>query len=779
MSLQIPACLLRRTLRSSSVLERVTVARTSPEQSHLFGLRPYSQAVAESEETHPSNETAASSEPLRKSTKSNRNAPHKHRRFGHNGPVLDVEKRKQEERLLMAIASGSTPESGEMNDEIRSASYSRKTISMELKWLEDPRDLADRVARLLRSGDPGMAAALVRQAQKDGKRCDVAWNHLLSYCMQRGFPQAAFKLYNDMKKRGRMPSSVTYTLMLKGLADAPKSPANIKMAESIYRSIEHSDVDLSIIHTNAMLSVCDRHHDMDSLWRIAGELPEEGPQAPDMRTYTIILGALQYSARNDLEKISPADTDKIVERKDQMVMEGKRIWADVLYRWTKDQLQIDNHVVNAMASLLLEGARERDYYDVLALYNQTMGIPIFAKKPAETQKASRFTMFRLAFLRRSAAESDHTEDVPFVDEHNRPLREEPEKSEKQELLEGEEEEIENFDLIFDPVLPKNEGLTYIQPGSKELTFIEDVCHRLPQGFAAGYSYWDYLTIEVETRFEPDAVALAQYMRLLRAGRASKRAVQVMQNQALPSGLANEKLFHLAMACCRRDRNNASVLLHANELLQVMHKALILPDPRVLESYLELVQSLAQAPHVLLNLRGLPKEGRGKKINDLKALGKKLHVDLHVAAMGALRVPVSQLHEALQGGKPERGSRWSALKNGSANIPASLAVKVMARVRTVIDELLKAEYASVLSKEDRKVLQMDSNSLKTYSDKETIKKFVQMSVYPTIDQKNAFQERHVQVVEEAPALTEKDHPTEGSESIPASTASEDGKKDIRD
>ena len=569
-----------------------------------------------------------------------------------------------------------------------------------------------------------------------------------------------------MKKRGRMPSSVTYTLMLKGLADAPKSPGNIKMAESIYRSIQHSDVDLSIIHTNAMLSVCDRHHDMDSLWRIAGELPEEGPQAPDMRTYTIILGALQYSARNDLEKINPADTDKIVERKDQMVMEGKRIWTDVLYRWTKDQLQIDNHVVNAMASLLLEGARERDYYDVLALYNQTMGIPIYAKKPAESKKASRFTMFRLAFLRRSAAESEHTEDVPFVDENNRPLREE---SEKEDPLEGaEEEEIEDFDLVFDPVVPKNEGLTYLQPRSKELTFIEDVCHRLPQGFAAGYSYWDHLTLESETRFEPDAVALAQYLRLLRAGRASKRAVQVMQNQALPSGLANEKLFHLAMACCRRDRNNASVLLHANELLQVMHKALVLPDPRVVESYLELIQSLAQAPHVLLNLRGLPKEDR-RKIGDLAALGKKLFADLHVAAINALRVPVSQLHDALQSGKPDRRSRWSTLKNGSGNVPASLAVKVMARVRTVIDEILKAEYSSVVPKEDRKALQADSNLLKTYSDKETIRKFSELSVYPTVEQKNAFRERQLQVVEHVPA--EKDQPKSDLEAPQTPTAAE--------
>jgi hypothetical protein len=382
-------------------------------------------------------------------------------------------------------------------------------------------------------------------------------------------------------------------------------------------------------------------------------------------------------------------------------------------------------------------------------------------------------MFRLAFLRRSEEfVSQHTDDVPFVDENNQPLREEPEMDE--ELEEEGEEEVENFDMIFDPVVPKTDGLSYLQPSSKELTFIEDVCHRLPQGFAAGYSYWDHLTVESENHLDPDAIAYAQYLRLLRAGRASKRVIQVLQNQALPAGLANEKLFHLAMACCRRDRNNASVLLHANELLEIMHKALVLPDPRVLESYLELVQALSQAPHVLLHLRGLPKEERSK-INDLKVLGKRLQADLHLAAIAALRTQLHQLHEALQEGKPGRGSRWDSLKNGSGNIAGSLAVKVMARVRTVIDETLKSEYAPFVPKDVRKVLQSESKLLKTYSDKETIKKFSTFSVHPTVEQRNSFRERQLEIVDED-VLERKDRKADRPEEDQALSSSESAKKE---
>lgn len=73
-----------------------------------------------------------------------------------------------------------------------------KIVNEELKWLHDPRKLGDRVARILHSGEPALAAAIVRGATKQGLRCDVAWNHLLQYCMDQQSPQAAFKFYNDV-----------------------------------------------------------------------------------------------------------------------------------------------------------------------------------------------------------------------------------------------------------------------------------------------------------------------------------------------------------------------------------------------------------------------------------------------------------------------------------------------------------------------------------------------------------------------------------------------------
>lgn len=68
-------------------------------------------------------------------------------------------------------------------------------LRRELRWLADPRALADRVARLLAEKDLASAAAMTRMARIPSV---VAWNHLMEYCMKEGEALAAFRFYNDV-----------------------------------------------------------------------------------------------------------------------------------------------------------------------------------------------------------------------------------------------------------------------------------------------------------------------------------------------------------------------------------------------------------------------------------------------------------------------------------------------------------------------------------------------------------------------------------------------------
>lgn len=114
---------------------------------------------------------------------------------------LRAESNEAEAELLLDIAKAATsPKIKRTTDGTGSASVvSNKVVDMEIKWLQDPKELADRVARLLKGRQPALAAALVRRAQTDGMRCQVAWNHLLQHSMDRDAPHAAFRFYNEVR----------------------------------------------------------------------------------------------------------------------------------------------------------------------------------------------------------------------------------------------------------------------------------------------------------------------------------------------------------------------------------------------------------------------------------------------------------------------------------------------------------------------------------------------------------------------------------------------------
>ncbi|KAJ5571118.1 Pentatricopeptide repeat protein [Penicillium sp. DV-2018c] len=634
-----------------------------------------------------------------------------------------------------------------------------KIINMELKWMTDPMDLTERVDRLLQMDDADKAAALVRAATVKGMRTGSAWVLLMKYCFEQDHPQAAFKFWNDMKKRGVKPGEKAFTAILTGLSSpaVTKTPATMKIADSVYRSISaaNSGVERSIIHTNAMLSVCHRHGDMDQLWKVIADIPEEGPNSPDTATYTIILNAVQFAGRRDIANMSPDGIDAILQRKKQVVTEGKRIWADVIWQWKNKTLELDNQVVSAMANLLLDGASDMDCYNVLELYKQTMGIPILQKRPAEGPSSTRRRISREdqeAIQNAEAARQEQMEDVPFVDENNQPLDSSsspvpPVPTPEVEAEVANTNEAEDFSELFRPVVPDTEGLEFLRPDSKELTHLLSACFTMTQGLEGGQNYWSYLTLrDTPQRFEPDTYTYIQYFRLLRLSRSSKICVKTMREQMIPSGQATGLAFHLALSVCRRDRRNSSILLRTNELMSLMDKVLVLPELRVLEGYLSFIQRLADSPSVLLNLRGLDTDEasestKEKKKQSLPALSRNLQVRLRLSAINVLRPYVLQLHTALESvlglGKLDTSPRNRSARDKEsieAPIDGTTAAKIMASIRLLVDETLHLDASkNLIAKAEREALVAESARLKKYSGRQAIEGLQRKKIYPTPQQ----------------------------------------------
>lgn len=609
--------------------------------------------------------------------------------------------------------------------------------------------------------------------------------------------------------------------MLSGLGRAPRQPGfdNIETALSIYENIAvaNNGVEQSIVHANALLTACLRHGDLDTLWKVAAELPEVGPLAPDEKTYTIILKAITYSLERDVKTIPSADVDKILERRHEAVIEAKKVWSEVVYLWKAGRIPMDGFLANTMAKILLQGTTDHDCHDVFKLYRQVCGVPVLVEEPRKkrtppsppppppSRPSPPPQPKRTQKTEEDLIVPDSDPDmqfIPFVGENEEPLYRSSREQEEDELEMVEEEPEEevpvNFDHLFDPVVPEGvpqpeqastaepqpaaqdaeaqEGAlqedtlstaestsetsqaaeetdvvtgggqdrepsvpTLVPFGNPELCYVLEACSLMTQGTAAARANWEYFTLmDNPHKIQPDKDSCLWYLRILRKSHSSRLTIRLLQEQMIPAKLVDGRVFHIALSCCRRDRNNIGIFKNANEILDLMHQSIVLPDPRALEGYFELVETLRRNPQRLTILKGLEPE-REDPAASLEAWGRELQVKLQLLAVAALRPHIAKFHDAMQQADTEAvgaQSRSSKAKQDTA-VFGSSALKIMLTARLMMDNLLTKNNAPFVSEEDQKLLEEGSHRLRVYSAPGANKKFRKMIVVPTTRQLKAF------------------------------------------
>ncbi|KAL4931332.1 uncharacterized protein BDV17DRAFT_256619 [Aspergillus undulatus] len=688
-------------------------------------------------------------------------------------PETEAEKQKQQEYQrdpLMQVATNQAP------------AVPKKIIAAELMWLADPLQLANRVRDLLKEKKIALAAEICRAALYNGYDCVVAWNAIFKYCYQKNHPKAAFRFWNDMKKRGGRPNAYSYTHMLHGLSTARKHREvdPLRMAKSIYQQLldPKNKFKPSIIQTNAMLSVCQNQPGaMDLLWEIAGSLPEEGEGSPDRFTYAIILNAIRRDIQRETSALQSDrnGADRAYFIRLRGIMEAKKVWADIVHRWKKGDVQMSNGLVSAMAGCLWEGTGDQHLYEVLRLYYQTAGIPILAEKPLrgsmDVSKRAHSQMGgnNRPSGKREAEEGEDEEEVPFVDAKGREYSSsrQPQDENLEAEIEELKEEEDSFSMLFDPIVPQEvkaysgsqyielpDGApNYIPIGNRELSVLLETVLQMTVPVPPGKAYWKWLTQRAHDYLvQPDHRSLISYLRILRVGRGSRHCVEVLQDQISSRGIEQGLPFHIALSVCRRDRKNPNILKNANDLLYMMDMALMMPDYRAISTYLDLIHSLEKEPQDLVNMNGL---GDIEKIptsaGKLTELGRQLRLNLRKSAVAALRPLVIKLDDAMS----ESLDKKPALSGRSGvdpelvrlqGAPTSELLAVLPRVRLLVDTILKTETGKLLSEEDKEVLMEDSRRLRKYSKVDIIKKFEEKGVkfsaftYPTFEQQLAYHQR---------------------------------------
>ena len=278
----------------------------------------------------------------------------------------------------------------------------------------------------------------------------------------------------------------------------------------------------------------------------------------DNFTFTTILNAIRENA---LLGAGPReDDDATAQARQNAIVEGRRIWEDVIGKWRKGDVVVDEELVSAMGRILVIGPRARDWDDVLSLVEQTMNVPRLAPKIGSPERKAD----HLPVPRNVAKDIEPNED--------------------------EEEMIGEFDKELTK-LPKGargrSSVAYVKPSNRTLSLIMEACLKMVAPKVAN-QYWDLLTAPDNYGMVPDLDNLNMYIRLLRQSRASTRVVEVLKNDILNKGIRPQrKTYRIAMSACNRDKNNANAVKNASAILDMMDNNRSELDIKAVQMFLDL------------------------------------------------------------------------------------------------------------------------------------------------------------------------------------------------
>lgn len=337
---------------------------------------------------------------------------------------------------------------------------------------------------------------------------------------------------------------------------------------------------------------------MDALFSVASQFNNHGLQAPNNLSFTIILNAIRMNAAGGARSsLSP-----MAQRKSQRdaIASSREIWVDIVSRWRKGDIWIDEELVASMGRLLLIG-QEQDWDDIFSLIEQTMNIPRQVPKlgtPAR-QKIDPASQGQVEFADNSSAEWKAVQDKLSA--------------KAQDGVKSEDEAVvPRFDPITVPVT-KTDGLAmYAKPGPNTLSLLLQATLNLRLK-APGTAYWNIFTKSLLVA--PDRENYHAYLRILRMARASTETVDLLLE--MPKQDMEIKTFRISLSTCARDKRNRNVFKSAGKIIDLMQMSLRQPDIQALEYYLEV--AITSPAYDTPDQQASSKQAQGKQI--LRALDR--------------------------------------------------------------------------------------------------------------------------------------------------------------